>query len=228
MTSFATNSPFSYAEDDKDTLNEIVFYLPGDNGGERKTKVPLYLGKTKKLEPFCRMFLSFKNLCKQWDITGNTNATGALKFALFQQHLGGNALHEWQVIAINVTNQSVAQFKHSVDTFIIKMSAGKSPRNNASSFLNSNKVRKTMKTDVSEHIRRLQILCFYHDMLPGTSQLLCEPNDISQLTQKNVIYKSFPEKWQDMFRQQKGPIENPSNTVDMMEEYFEATKILMD
>jgi len=230
MTSFATDSPFSYVQDGKDIFHEIVFYLPDEDGDdrERKAKVPLYLGKTKNLESFCTMFLSFKNLCKHWSLTGNTNVVGSLKFALFEKHLGGNALHEWQRIANNAANFTVAQFKNSVDTFIIRMSAGRSPRNNASSFLNSDAVRKTMKTDVSEHIRRLELLCFYHDMLPGTSQLLDETDDISQLTKKTIIYKSFPKQWQDLFRQQKGPIEDPSITVQMMEDYFQATKILKD
>ncbi|CAJ1954282.1 unnamed protein product [Cylindrotheca closterium] len=195
---------------------------------ERKAKVPLYLRKTKNLESFCTMFLSFKNLCKHWSLTGNTNAIGALEFALFEQHLGGNALHEWQIISNNAPSNSVAQFKNSVDTFITRMSAGKSPRNNASSFLKSPAVRKTMKTDVSEHIRRLELLCFYHDMLPGTSQKLDETDNISVLAKKTIIYKSFPKQWQDLLCQQKGPIEDPSITVAIMEEYFQATTIRMD
>ncbi|CAJ1948079.1 unnamed protein product [Cylindrotheca closterium] len=108
MTSFETNSPFSYVQQGKGILHEIVFYLPGEDGADRERKAMVPLGKTKNLESFCTMFLSFTNLCKHWSLTGNTNAVGALKFALFEHHLGGNALHEWQIISNNAPSNSVA------------------------------------------------------------------------------------------------------------------------
>ena len=80
MTSAATNSPFTYVENDKDILTEIVFHLPGEGGGERKAKVPLYLGKNNNMEPFCRMFISFGNLCSQWGINGSGAGIAILKF----------------------------------------------------------------------------------------------------------------------------------------------------
>ncbi|CAJ1953132.1 unnamed protein product [Cylindrotheca closterium] len=201
-----------YVEKDKNILTEIIFHLPGADGGEREAKVPLYLGKGSNLEPFCRMYISFKNLCAQWEITGNGAGIANLKFRLFCLHLSGQALNKLNVIETNVTNRTIVQFKNSVDRFITKMSAGANPRNSASRFLKSIACRKSMKTDVSRHIRQLELLCFYHDMLPGTSQKLCENDE-------------FPPNWQNTFHQQKGTIEDPNVTLQMVKTYMQANKI---
>ncbi|CAJ1946508.1 unnamed protein product [Cylindrotheca closterium] len=65
-------------------------------------------------------------------------------------------------------------------------------------------------------------------MLPRTSQKLCENDDISVLTKKEIIFHSFPAKWQDTFHQQKGTIEDPNITLQMVKTYMQATKILSD
>ncbi|CAJ1946863.1 unnamed protein product [Cylindrotheca closterium] len=65
-------------------------------------------------------------------------------------------------------------------------------------------------------------------MLPGTSQKLCENDDISVLTKKEIIFHSFPTKWQDTFLQQKETIEDPNITLQMVKTYMQATKILSD
>ncbi|CAJ1968264.1 unnamed protein product [Cylindrotheca closterium] len=51
-------------------------------------------------------------------------------------------------------------------------------------------------------------------MLPRTSQKLCENDDISVLTKKEIIFHSFPTRWHV--------------TLHMVKTYMQATKILSD
>jgi len=231
MTSVDTNSPLLYVESDKEYKEEINIFLPGLDGGperERKAKVLMYFGKDGNLEPFCRMKKDFDSRCVAWGITGNSNVTGQLKFQLFTLFLGGVALSEWQSICDAVGNRTVATFNASVRTFIEKMSAGTNPKNIANSYLRSSEVRKRVNGTVTEHHRRLLLLFQYHDMLPGTSPDLCDGSDQALLARKEILFNTYPEVWRDEFRQQKGQIEDPEITEDMILEYMMAAKTLKD
>ena len=231
MTSVVINSPLLYVESDKETREEINIFLPGIEGGperERKAKVLIYFGKDGNLEPFCKMKKEFDAKCVAWGLTGNSNVTAQLKFQLFTLFLGGVALSEWQTICEAVPTRTLATFNAAVRTFIEKMSAGTNPRNTANSYLRSPEVRKRVAGTVTEHHRRLLLLFQYHDMLPGTSPNLCDGTDQALLARKEILFNTYPEVWRDEFRQQKGQIEDPFVTEDMILEFMMAAKTLKD
>ena len=185
--------------------------------GNLKKQVPIWEAPSgANLEPFCEMFMAFQRTMQEWNFANN----GANKFTAFSQFLSGRALHQWDVISAQVRAEDGVNNNSFIKAvkLLVEAISEPDPRDSAYEYLTATKdasnVKKRLNDDVFTHAARLQLLFFYHDLLPGTTPNLGELDDPNQVKmQKKLLFDSFPEAWQDEFLKSKAlPVKDPAVT----------------
>ena len=160
-----------------------------DTTGTRHNKkiVPWIADQGKNLESFCEMWNEFKFLEAEWGFE-NGHGSGPAKFQVFRQCVDKRARNQWDSIARTVAVQNSVNFHNAVKQ-LIETCGTINPRDKVTEYLeNPQCVRKRRDIDVHVHGARLELLFFYHDMLPGNTPDLCGDDEAKVLKRKMILF----------------------------------------
>src|SRR5210317_891982 len=192
-----------------------------------KKIVPWVADQGKNLEAFCEMWNEFKCLQEEWGFA-NGQGAGPAKFQVFRQCVDKRARNQWDSIARSVVTHNNANFQTAVNQ-LIETCGTTNPRDKVTEYLeNPQCVRKRRDTDVHVHGARLELLFFYHDMLPGNTPDLTGDDDASVLKRKMILFKSFPEEWQENFVRNNHEPHNTNVTWQLILQKMELEKNAWD
>jgi hypothetical protein len=206
-----STQPLYYKPEDLSEETIKVSYTMND-GTTRKKQLKTFDGTLKGgLEQWCAAHMDFLNVCRQWHIQNN----GAGKFEVYSQILTGTALANWNKLIDEDPSRSSDSFDQRVIDLVNAMYPG-NPRNKASEYFVSEGVRKRRNGEVGVHFNRLCLLMRYHDLLPGTSPLLCDGSAEGDRLRRDILIGSFPVKWGMQFRLQVGDVSNIQNDQEIL------------
>jgi len=179
---------------------------------QSKKLVPWTAEHGKNLETFSQMWNEYKNLEIEWNFGGNHAGSGPTKFQVFRQCVDKRARNMWDAISRTPpVNQTSANFYNKINE-LIRGCGTNNPRDKVTEYLeNAQCVRKRRDTDVFTHGARLELLFFYHDMLPGNTLELIGDDPKRVLKRKKILFRSFPEEWQENCIRNH---DNPNNATD--------------
>ena len=211
-----------------DTIYEKkVTFSDGAGRLHSKKLVPWTAGQGKNLESFCEMWNEFKFLQAEWGFE-NGPGSGPAKFQVFRQCIDKRARNQWDSISRNVTVQNNLNFQNAVHQ-LIETCGTTNPRDKVTEYLeNPQCVRKRRDIDVHVHGARLELLLFYHDMLPRNTPELCGDNEARKLKRKMILFRSFPEEWQENFVRNNDEPHNPNITWQFILQKMELEKTAWD
>ena len=115
-------------------------------------------------------------------------------FDNFEQVLSDNAETRWQNLVAEIADEdrTDVRFEDEYQNLLDSYATNRG-RDYMRDYLQSTEVKKPYDADCAEHKERLTTLVKYTNMLSGTQDQI-EPND-----EKHIIFKSFPDKWQQAY-----------------------------
>jgi hypothetical protein len=165
-------------------LEKVKIRQNYDNGTYLEKQLPVFSG-AHSIEAllYCEeRFRHYATRSFEWD-------TGPELFDNFEEILVDNALEKWETICapLDEDERTVARFDQAIQELYLGY-----VDNNAKDIMIDylKELRRPIKVTPRDHSNRMETLVRYTNLLPGT-----EPNVTVQQT-KNMIFKTFPETWQ--------------------------------
>ena len=168
----------------KDSIYEKkVTFLDSTGMQHNKKIVPWIADQGKNFESLCEMCNEFKFPQAEWGFE-HRPGSGPAKFQVFCQCVDKRASNQWDLIACNVVIQNSVNFQNACKQ-LIETCGTTNPRDKVTEYLkNPQCIRKLRDTDVHVHGARLELLFFYHNMLPSNTPKLCGNDEARVLKQR--------------------------------------------